>query len=67
MLLTFQGYFERGRFISEEAVPVPEQKKAIVTILGEDARKSGENREAWQDFFEAIESSDEEIPDEFPR
>ena len=36
MLLTFQGFFEKGQFIPSEPVQVPEHKKVIVTVLDED-------------------------------
>ncbi|GHV79578.1 hypothetical protein AGMMS49944_13690 [Spirochaetia bacterium] len=67
MLLTFQGYFEAGKFTPDEPVSLLGRKKAIVTILDDEAQKINEQTKAWEEFFEAIESSDEEIPDEFPR
>ncbi|GHV13203.1 hypothetical protein FACS189491_07760 [Spirochaetia bacterium] len=35
MLLTFQGFFEKGQFIPSDPVQVPEHKKVIVTVLDE--------------------------------
>jgi hypothetical protein len=35
MLLTFQGFFDKGQFIPSEPVQVPEHKKVIVTVLEE--------------------------------
>ncbi|GHT64923.1 hypothetical protein FACS1894110_05600 [Spirochaetia bacterium] len=37
MLLTIQGYFEAGKFVTDEPVKVPGHKKAILTILEEDS------------------------------
>jgi hypothetical protein len=36
MLLTFQGFFEKGQFVPSEPVQVPEHKKVIVTVLDEE-------------------------------
>jgi hypothetical protein len=36
MLLTVQGYFEAGKFVTAEPIKIPEHKKAILTILEEE-------------------------------
>jgi hypothetical protein len=33
MSLTFQGYFEDGKFITDDQTPIPEHKTAIVTFV----------------------------------
>jgi hypothetical protein len=55
MLLTFQGFFEKGQFVSSEPVQVPEHKKVIVTVLDEDVSSvtsEGEDRAERQAAFE---------------
>jgi hypothetical protein len=68
MLLTFQGFFENGKFISSEPVKIPEHKRAIVTILDEteDDRKKRQMADLAECFRLLDESTDEEVPD-FPR
>jgi hypothetical protein len=39
MLLTIQGYFEAGKFVTEEPIKIPGHKKAILTILEEESTK----------------------------
>ncbi|AEF80436.1 hypothetical protein [Leadbettera azotonutricia] len=66
MLLTIQGFFVEGKFISNEAVKIPDHKKAIVTILEEDTAKTNKMAE-WKECLRLLdESMDEEVPD-FPR
>ncbi|GHU53291.1 hypothetical protein FACS1894200_13860 [Spirochaetia bacterium] len=75
MLLTFQGFFEDGRFVSSEPVKIPEGKKAIVSILDEEMERklealeeTGKQQKAdWEECLRLLdESMDEEVPD-FPR
>jgi hypothetical protein len=65
MLLTFQGFFEDGRFIPSEPVEIPEHKKAIVTILEEteDDRKKQQMADLAECSRLLDESMDEEVPD----
>ena len=65
----YQGYFENGQFISLETVKIPERKRAILTVLDEPIKECSENKQliAFQDFFDAINASDEEIPETFER
>ena len=70
MLLTFQGFFENGQFVSSEPVKkLPEHKKAIVTILDEkmDEDEEMERKLKALDEIEKLldASMDEEVPD-FP-
>jgi hypothetical protein len=66
MLLTFQGFFEEGKFIPSEPVKIPEHKKAIVTILDENTEYSAK-MDAWIECLRLLDDSmDEEAPD-FPR
>jgi hypothetical protein len=63
MLLTFQGFFEKGKFISSEPIKIPEHKKAIVTILDENTEYSTK-MDAWKECLRLLdESMEEEVPD----
>ncbi|MHC6203568.1 hypothetical protein ACYULU_10285 [Breznakiellaceae bacterium SP9] len=66
MLLTLQGFFENGQFVSSESVQkLPERKRAILTIL-DDEEKENQAAEMNELFRLLDESMDEEVP-EFPR
>ncbi|MDR1316707.1 MAG: hypothetical protein LBK13_07520 [Spirochaetales bacterium] len=66
-MIALEGYFEDDRFISQNSEPVPEHKRAIVTILDEDV-PPGNQEDALEKVIQLIEESkDEEIPEEFPR
>ncbi len=66
-MLSFQGYFEKGKFISINTVPIPERKRAIVTILDEEAPEVSYSK-AWREFLSALKDIDgEEIPQQFER
>jgi hypothetical protein len=62
-MLSFQGYFDAGRFISPGAAAIPEHKRAIVTI--QDDTLAISNGEAWDKFLNALDFCDEEVPAEF--
>jgi hypothetical protein len=69
-MFVIQGYFEAGKFIADSPVSIPENKKTIITVLDEDAlsieAKKQERIRKWEKFREAIENSDEDLPDDFP-
>ncbi|MDR1933076.1 MAG: hypothetical protein LBQ57_09695 [Spirochaetales bacterium] len=68
MLVSVLGYFKAGKFVPDEDITIPEDKKAIVTILDGETIRPRTNAEAWKELFDLIAaSSDEEIPEEFPR
>lgn len=65
-MLSFQGYFELGKFVPLDDVSIPEHKRAIVTILDEVApAKDTQNAKAWREFFSDLESCDEELTPKF--
>jgi hypothetical protein len=70
-MTAFQGFFEAGRFISDNTDVIPEHKRAIVTILDDETPKPGavnEKIHALEECFKLIDASDEEVlPEEFPR
>jgi hypothetical protein len=65
-MLVIQGYFEAGQFIADTPVVIPENKKTIVTVLDENVQKFNQKK-IWNEFREAIEKSNEELPDDIPR
>ena len=66
-MLAFQGYFEGGKFVAAapNKGPIPEHRLAIVTVYDKTVPPA-DTAKAWQDFFDTIEASDEEMPAEFP-
>ncbi len=68
-MLAYQGYFENGQFVSLDAVKVPDQRRVILTVLDEIVQKPSENKQAGalREFFDAINASDEEVPEIFER
>jgi hypothetical protein len=51
-MLSFQGYFDAGRFVSPDAAVIPERKRAIITIQEDTPAIS--NGEAWDTFLNAL-------------
>jgi len=65
----YQGYFENGQFISLDAAKIPERKRTILTVLDEPIENRLENEQliALQEFFDAVNASNEKIPETFER
>ncbi len=66
MLLTFQGYFEKGQFITDGSV-VPEGRRTIVTVLDEKVNVSKEREDYinyWDKIIADIQNSDEVLEGE---
>jgi hypothetical protein len=67
MLLTVEGYFEAGRFITDTPVHIPEGKKTIVTVLDEEVNKDKERKaykKLWDEIIDEIENSGEVLEGE---
>jgi hypothetical protein len=67
MLLSFQGYFKAGRFISDTPVHIPEGKKTIVTVLDEQTEEDIDweaHRKLWAEIIDEIQNSDEVLEGE---
>lgn len=65
-MLSFQSYFESGKFIPLDNVLIPENKRAIVTILDEAAPATeSQNSKAWKEFLVDIQNCDEKLSPEF--
>jgi hypothetical protein len=65
-MFVVQGYFEAGQFVSDPPVVIPENKKTVITILDENIPKP-DQKEIWNEFREAVEKADEDLPDSIPR
>jgi len=70
MLQAYEGYLEEGRFIPiGSSVSIQGRRRVIVTVLDEPVAEQDETLQAkaWREFFEAVNASDEEIPETFER
>jgi hypothetical protein len=66
----YEGYFENGRFFPiGPQVSIPGRRHVIVAVLDEPAQRTDETAQAaaWREFFDAVNASDEEIPETFER
>ena len=66
MLLVLEGYFEKGRFITETPY-IPEGKKTIVTVLDETVNSYKEQeayQKLWDEIIDEIETSNEVLEGE---
>jgi len=68
----YEGYFENGKFYPvAKLAKITGRKRAIITILDEPAKEDTaaetEHAKAWREFFEAVNASDEEIPETFEK
>jgi predicted KAP-like P-loop ATPase len=67
MLLTVQGYFERGHFVADTPIQIPERRKTIVTVLDERIEKENEQEKYiayWNKIIEDIQNCDEVLEGE---
>jgi hypothetical protein len=67
MLLTFQGSFRKGHFVTDTPTQIPEGRKTIVTVLDETVDESGEEirqSKLWDEIFEEIKNCDEVLSGE---
>jgi hypothetical protein len=66
-MLAFQGYFQSGRFVTDNPVQIPERKKTIVTVLDEGIDEDRERKayqRLWDEIIDEIENSDETLEGE---
>ena len=62
MLLTFQGFFKEGNFVTDTPIQIPEGRKTIVTVLDEAADEYNEEArqsKLWDEIFEEIKNCNE--------
>ena len=66
---TYEGYFENGQFYPIDAVNIQGRRRVILTVFNEPVSEQKETSQAkaWREFFEAVNASDEEIPETFER
>jgi hypothetical protein len=67
MLLTVEGYFEAGHFITDTPIRIPEGRKIIVTVLDETINKDKERKvykKLWDEIIDEIENSSEVLEGE---
>ena len=66
MLQTYQGFFQEGRFVSPEAVVIPENTRVLITVVGNElppfdiASRSQKQLEAMERFISAVNAIDNE-------
>jgi len=65
MLQTCQGYFQKGRFISQELGKIPDNVEVYVVVTGRECSfpktKAQRQLEAFNKFVSAIGSIDDEL------
>ena len=67
-MLILEGIFKNNMFIPDHDVAVLDGTKAVVSIEDSDKKtniESNQQKKAWQDFFEGINSLNEDLPSEF--
>jgi len=69
MLRAYEGYLEKGRFYPiGPHISIQGRRRVIITVLDEPAeRDETPQAEAWREFFDTVNSSEEEIPEIFER
>ena len=62
MLTSYEGYFEKGKFISADKSKIPERRKAIVTIIEEESEEDivKAQSKAFEEFMKAMKEMDEQ-------
>jgi len=66
----YDGFYEDGRFYpAGQAVDIRGRRRVTLTVFDETEteQKETEQAVAWREFFEAVNSSSEEVPDSFER
>ncbi len=70
MLQAYEGYIEKGQIYPMLPLKqIPGRRRVIITVLDEPASDTKEKPQAkaWREFFEAVNASDEPIPETFER
>jgi phage/plasmid-associated DNA primase len=69
-MLAYEGYMERNHFFPIGKLAMPHDRRhVIITVLDDTVHDTEEKPQAkaWREFFDAIDDSDEEIPEVFER
>lgn len=66
---TYDGYFENGQFYPIGKFDIQGRRRVTLTVFNEPMpeRKETSQAKAWREFFEAVNTSEEEIPETFER
>ncbi|MCL2010407.1 MAG: hypothetical protein FWG71_07660 [Synergistaceae bacterium] len=66
---TYEGYIENGQFYPIGEVNIQGRRRVTLTVFNEPIpeQKETSQAEAWREFFEAVNASDEEVPETFER
>ena len=66
---TYEGYFENGQFYPIGTADIQGRRRVILTVFDEPGSEQKETSQAkaWREFFEAVNTSDEEIPETFEK
>jgi hypothetical protein len=68
MMLIVQGYFEKNVFHADADVSIPDGKKALVTVIDEEAspdKKKNLQIAALDEFFSGLAADSQELTEEF--
>jgi len=69
MLQAYEGYLEKGQVFS--LMPLTNlqgRRRVIITVLDEiPEQKEPPQAQAWREFFDSVNASDEKIPETFER
>jgi len=62
MLNSYEGYFERGKFISKDKLKIPERRKVIVTVIEEESDEDivKGQMDAFDEFMKAMKEMNEQ-------
>ena len=66
----YEGYYENGQFTPMgPPMRVHGRRRVILTVLDEPAPEPAETlqAQAWREFFDTVNASDEETPETFER
>jgi hypothetical protein len=65
-MLVITGFFEKGKFVPDTPVSLPEKTRAVIQVENANDALPIISNEAWDEFRKGIEAVEgEEIPDDF--
>ena len=64
MMQTYQGYFQKGRFISPEMVEIPDNIEVFVMVTGRELPQPNTNAQKQLEAFDKFVSAIRSIKDE---
>jgi len=63
---TYGGHIEFGRFYPNKGVALPDSKEALL-VIGSVTKPKNVRAEAWRNFFDKVNATDEELPETIER